>query len=229
MAQKLPKLQSGAYQISAIAASSATNAWAVGSIQSASDPYVSLHWNGKKWSAVDNPNDDQDINAVGTSAPGNAWMTNGGALYHWDGHALTSDGSAPSGDALFGIATSSPKVAYAVGESGTLTGIYRPLILRFNGTAWTKVSAGKHLPQGTLLSVTMHGKSVWAAGGRVALHSTGGAWRKQVLGKDYALASVSAASAHRAYAVGNWHTPLKVKSYFEVSNGHAWKAKPSKF
>ena len=97
------------------------------------EQYVSLHWNGKRWSAVDNPNGDEEIPAVSTSAPDNAWLTDGALLYHWDGRSLTNVGAAASGTALFGLATSSSKLAYAVGESGTLTGIYRPMILRFNG------------------------------------------------------------------------------------------------
>jgi hypothetical protein len=229
VAQKLPKLLAGDYQINAISASSATNAWAVGSIFTAAAQYVSLHWNGKTWSAVDNPNGDEEISAVSTSAPDNAWLTDGALLYHWDGKSLTNVGAAPSGTALFGVATSSSKLAYAVGESGTLTGIYRPMIMRFNGTKWLRVSLGKHLPQGNLLSVAMHGASVWAAGNNLALHSTGGAWRRQVLGKDYHFDAVSAASSHRAYAVGAWTNDITVKSFFEVSNGHTWSAKPSKF
>jgi hypothetical protein len=91
------------------------------------------------------------------------------------------------------------------------------------------VSLGKHLFAEVLRDVTMHGKSVWAVGVRQALHSTGGAWQKQRLGKDLSLDAVSAVSASRAYAVGAWTNGVSEKSYVEVYNAHSWKAKPSKF
>lgn len=238
VAMKLPKMQVCACDITSISASSATNAWAVGSIDtvtSTTATNVALHWNGKKWSAVTNPGD-LDFSAVSTSGPKNAWAlgssdNTGQSLQHWNGSAWSQDGTIPATVALFDIATSSPKLAYAVGEGNlsSPSGRYPPAVLRFNGTSWSHVSLGKHLLAEALRGVTMNGKSVWTVGVRQALHSTGGAWQKQRLGKDYSLDAVSAVSASRAYAVGAWTNGVSTKSYVEVNNGHSWQAKPSKF
>lgn len=232
VAMKLPRMQACACDISSVSASSATNAWAVGSIDTITGTFstnVALHWNGKKWSAVSNIYG-VDFTEVSTSGPDNAFATDGANLYHWNGKAWTQYATPPAGVSVFDIATSSPKLAYAVGEHVNLpSGNTPPAVLRYNAKTWSMVRLPKHIGELPLLSVSMHGKSVWAAGYHVALHSTGGAWQKQVLGRNYSLGAVSAVSPTHAYAVGAWTNQVVLKSYFEVFNGHSWKAAPSKF
>jgi len=237
-AMKLPKMQVCDCDITSISASSATNAWAVGSIDTVNGTTftnVALQWNGKKWSAVSNPAD-IDFSAVSTSAPNNAWALGssdyaGQSLQHWNGSVWAQDGTIPTGVSLFGIATSSPKLAYAVGEGPPrpTTGKMPPVVLTFNGVKWSSVSLGKHVLAAPLTSVSMHGKSVWVTGYRQAFHSTGGSWHKQVLGKHYTLDAVAALSASHAYAGGSVANTTSYRSFLEAYSGRSWKPKPSKF
>jgi hypothetical protein len=239
VAAKLPKLFAGACTVSSISASSATNVWAVGSISLISTgSFVFLHYNGKRWSTVPFPelNDAAGV-SVSTSSATNAWATDQTTLYHWNGKTWTSDGSAPAGAQLFGVATDSPKLAYAVGYNSTS---FQLVIMRFNGTAWsdaqlTPSAKGKD----ELENVTMHGRSVWAAGVRlrgnggheVILHSNGGAWSiQQSLDKYVGINGISAQSSARAYAVGSVfdsHAGTQY-TYVDAYNGHSWKGASTK-
>jgi hypothetical protein len=197
---KLPAMEDGAVAITSISASSPTNAWAAGSTTlTPSGTDVALHWNGKRWSAFPIP---FDLSAVSTSGPNNAWGFAGDYFLHWNGKAWAADGMAPTGVSIFGIATSSPKLAYAVGENSA----YRPVILKFNGTSWSNAPLGKGLGHLQLLRIAMHGTSAWAEGAgshAIVLHSSGGAFTHEAtLGSSEDVLGLAAASGTRAYAVG---------------------------
>jgi hypothetical protein len=243
-AAKLPKLANGAVDITSISASSATNAWAVGGIYPlGSGGQAALHWNGKKWSAVAFPEglDFEGLSVVSTSGPDNAWaVRTDGALVHWDGKTWSVDGAAPAGAQLTGVATSSPKLAYAVGSKPLPSGHQQTVIMRFNGKTWSTVKVAKSIDLVGLREVTMHGKSAWALGVHftsrssvpVILHTSGGAWHAQNSpgGRSYEMTSISAASATRAYAAGFYYdfATAQGRSFFDVFNGHRWNGTPSK-
>jgi hypothetical protein len=243
---KLPTMENGAASISSISASSATNAWAVGVV------YVlpagtldALHWNGKKWSAVAFPELGFDTTpvSVSTSSPTNAWATDGSNLFHWNGTVWSADGAAPAGATIRAVATSSPKLAYAVGYVENPSGGAKTVIMRFNGTTWSNAKRAKGTGNDNLASLTIHGKSAWAVGSHVTksevyepaiLHTTGGEWKNQKPpgGKSFTLASVSASSAKHAYIAGydvHGTTARVVRTFAEYFNGHAWKAISSSF
>lgn len=235
--QKLPSgLGACACAVSSMSGSSSSNVWAVGPIFGANGQ-VALHWNGKSWAGVVFPVglDFEGLTSVSTSGPRNAWgVRSDGNLLHWDGKTWVGDGIAPAGDQIFGIATSSAKLAYAVGQKASPSGTGRPVVLRFNGTSWSNAPVAKGIFTG-LRSVTMHGRSAWAIGaGRAeVLHTTGGTWRlqKRLTGNRYGFRSISAESAKRADAVGYFVQGNEVrvlKTFFDVLNGHSWKPTSSK-
>lgn len=134
-------------QLSAIAAVSAGNVWAVGKA-SGSSGFSSIieHWNGASWSLVAHPaaslftgvaaTSADDVWAVGTTF--NAVSGAGApAIEHFNGAAWSSvSAPAASGnDELNAVAALSPTDAWAVGTSG----FNKTLIEHWDGTAWSVV------------------------------------------------------------------------------------------
>ena len=242
---KLPNMENGVASITSISASSARNAWAVGGAYVLpAGTLAAFHWNGKTWSTVPmpEPSFDQTPVSVSTSSTTNAWATDGSNLFHWNGKLWTTDGTAAAGVQLSSVATSGPKLAYAVGFLSKSTGGYSTVIMRFNGTSWTTLKLAKGTAGDSLRQVSIVGKSAWAVGtynnvkadtsSPAMLHTTGGQWKSQKTeGAKYILSSVSAASAKRAYAVGTYlhGTTYRVAyTFLDVYNGHSWKSAPSK-
>jgi hypothetical protein len=224
--------------VSAISASSATNAWATGTIYTVNGP-GSLYWNGRQWSF-----EPPGPGPVSTSGPHNTWGLGGGTsgydLLHWNGTAWDDKGTTPSNVMLTGIATTSAKLVYAVGEAPEAsTGKNRPVVMRFNGKAWSEIPVNV-IPNNTYLTnVAMHGDSVWIAGldytassrSTVIVHSTGGRWKvQQRLGRNFSLDSLSAVATNRSYAGGQYYDPntMGTRSFLDYYNGHSWKAVSSK-
>ena len=232
--QHLPPMQSGELEVGSadISASSATNAWVTGGLYSPANPLIALHWNGRKWEQVSTPGG-EGLGPVGTSSATNAWAEGSGTFDHWNGKAWSIDGTAPTGVQFSAIATSSPKLAYAVGFNATT---YAPVILRFNGTSWSPAVLSKTAKrEDQLEGVTMHGGTAWAVGisggGPRILHSTGGAWTvEQSLKSGYTLGGISAQSSKHAYAAGSHEGTIDParRTYLEYFNGHSWKSEPSK-
>jgi hypothetical protein len=232
---KLPSLFAGDCMVTSLSASSATNVWAAGSISPASNgSIVMLHYNGKKWSTVAYPEtNDAATTAVSTSSASNAFATDGTDLFHWNGTAWTTDGTA-AGATIASVATSSAKLAYAVGYNTTTDD---HVSLRFNGKTWSSVRAAKGIPDELELdSVTMSGSSAWAVGEHVSgvnaepviLHTTGGVWQSQKSpGDHFTLSSISAESARSVYSVG-WYYGTSLRTFFDVYNGRTWQGESAK-
>ena len=119
-----------------VAATSARNAWAVGSGNDYTDdtfPILIQHWDGTAWK--DNPARSIGLlTGVAATSARNAWTA--GRTLRWDGTAWRRVPS-PAGPAasLNGVAATSRVNAWAVGS----TGACRTLILHWDGTAWTQV------------------------------------------------------------------------------------------
>jgi hypothetical protein len=245
---KLPGLANGAVAASSISGSSASNIWAVGAMWGSGGlgGSVTLHWNGKKWSEIPYPlgPGDETLSAVATTGPDSAWATRGdGSLLHWNGKVWTVAKTVTAGSnsaELFDIAMSSPHLGYAVGEiyNPNLGEFLRPLVLKFNGKKWTAAKLSKRVGSLQLRSVTMSGRQVWATGVTTGnkteiIHSSGGAFHVQqrLAGRPYSLASISARSAQRVYAVGNYYneTDLRLTTLVDTtSNGRTWKLESSR-
>jgi hypothetical protein len=121
------------------AATSASNAWAVGS---AGSKTLIERWNGTAWKQVAPPTTPYalyNLAAVAATSGANAFAVGGGgpvtaesaATAQWNGRRWTL-GHAITGAGLTGVTATSAANAWAVG--GTASG--HTLILRWNGTTW---------------------------------------------------------------------------------------------
>jgi hypothetical protein len=146
--------------LSGVSAVSATDAWAVGCYNTIDSTPVPLieHWNGTAWKTVKSPTPSgaTDITPSGVSAVSatDAWTVgsyqNGSGtevplILHWNGTAWSQVASpAPSGatnTSLTGVSTVSATDAWAAGSYDIASGVSESLILRWNGTAWKKVTS----------------------------------------------------------------------------------------
>ena len=162
--------------LAAVAATSRSNAWAVGGFTKAPNigslfaGYALIeHWNGKRWTHVPCPSPlDASLSGVAATSRSDAWAVGsdgpGTLIEHWNGKKWAVVPS-PGGlaDALDAVAAISPADAWAVGYSDLVT---RALIEHWNGKKWTVVpsphpgTTGNALNAVTATSAT----DVWAAG-----------------------------------------------------------------
>jgi hypothetical protein len=178
--------------LTAVAAVSPTDAWALGSSgYSASAPSAQWfntfaeHWDGSSWQQVAMPTPSgasevhlysavavsaSDIWAVGSWAdfgPGDGLVP---LIEHWDGLAWSIVPSpvlpqpvANQGAQLYSVTAASASDAWAVGYIGT--GTHHNLILHWDGTSWTRVPAPRNGSLSVLSSVSaISATKVWAVG-----------------------------------------------------------------
>jgi len=113
-----------------VAATSATNAWAVGvaTNNGSGDQTLVLRWNGTKWAHVASPSPggtavDCGLSGVAANSPGRAFAVGTTAngtqtlILHWNGTSWVQVPSPSLGtnDGLFGVDTTSPGNVWAVG------------------------------------------------------------------------------------------------------------------
>src|SRR5215472_4972187 len=169
--------------LSSVAATSASNAWAVGCtafcfLSSASPQTVILRWNGTAWKRVPSPGLAKvgALNGIAATSASNAWAvgcaghcfgpmaTTKTMTVRWNGTAWKQVPSpSPAGDSvLTAVAATSTGNAWAVGytrKSG------KTLIERWNGTAWKQVPSPTPGPLSQLLGVAAtSARNAWAAG-----------------------------------------------------------------
>jgi hypothetical protein len=225
---------SGGNFLYGVAATSATNAWAVGDdFNGTTDQTLIEHWNGRAWKQVTSPNPGGSSNrnflyGVVATSPTNAWAVgyyyNGTAdrtlIEHWNGTAwnhVTSPnpGGSSNGNFLYGVAATSSTNAWAVGEyDGTA---YQTLIEHWNGTAWKQVTspdAGGSSHANDLYGVAASSSTnAWAVGDydgtayqTLIEHWNGTAWKQVTSPKaeGSSLGAVAATSSTNAWAVGDY-------------------------
>jgi hypothetical protein len=248
-------------QLNGVSAVSAADAWAVGygSYFDAPDEPLTLHWNGTAWKVVKSPapsgSTNTQLNGVSADSATDAWAAgwydaSGVGLpliLHWNGTVWKAVKSpAPSGSTftqLLGVSADSATDAWAVGSYESSSGS-EPLILHWNGTAWTKMASP--VPSGAT-GINLSGVSAvsatdaWAAGyynnsSNVAepliLHWNGTVWKvvkspapSGATGIN--LYGVSADSATDAWAVGNYGGSTAFEPLTLHWNGTAWKVAKS--
>ncbi len=172
--------------LEAVAATSATDAWAVGSSFTAdTEKTLTLHWNGHKWAQVASPNrgtDDElfavrgtsstDTWAVGVSVIGGVDQT---LALHWNGSTWTrvstpDPGGSGVSSGLVGVAGTSANDTWAVGStgpSGSAKAITRDdtLILHWDGSHWTRVpSPGPGISSDLFAVAASSTSNIWAVG-----------------------------------------------------------------
>lgn len=165
----------GATFLSAVTATSATSAWAVGSdIGSCScSKALILHWNGSSWKVAYNSlaASTMNLTSVAASSATNVWAGGWGyatadttVTLQWNGTAwrrITSGQAigASSIDA-WGVATTSLASVWAVG------GVYNYSILRYNGKTWKAQAVPKAPGSTSYLSgiAATSATNAWAVG-----------------------------------------------------------------
>lgn len=181
-----PSVVGVASQLFGIAAIAANDIWAVGF---AGGTPLTLHWNGITWSLVPTRVGDglssEWLEAVAGASSTDVWAVGRGkgiftnqtfpTIKHWNGVRWTervcyaaSGSNPPDGyegggpDAyLSGVAAAANHDVWAVGVHGS-----GPMILHFDGSAWTRVTHPRAFPDaGVLRGVTTLGDgSAWSAG-----------------------------------------------------------------
>ena len=178
-----------------VAATSASDAWAVGaySFGSNSSGVLILHWNGKAWRRVTAPSPlDSELLGVTVTSATNAWAvgdyTNNTIneytlIEHWNGRAWTRvPGPSPrQGAVLLGVAAKSASLAFAVGTTTPLTLppynlVGTTFLERWDGHAWREVT--KPAPIDGLLTAVAFGsaKSAWTVGTNDSLGYNPNGW-----------------------------------------------------
>jgi hypothetical protein len=176
----------GNNSLDGVAATSASNAWAVGGYDGGPGTAVHTlaeHWNGTAWTQVPTPSPSgSELISVAATSASNAWAVGfypasaGGNLTlieHWNGTTWTQAPS-PSpggtrGSVLTGVAAVSATDAWAVGQYFNRTMFqYQTLVEHWNGTAWAQVPSPNPAPArfaNRLSSVAATSASnVWAVG-----------------------------------------------------------------
>src|SRR3984893_10487133 len=184
----LPSVGTGNNRLSAVAAVSATNIWAVGSSRAdtvSTTPRRTLieQYNGTTWSVVASPDvsstsDDQLLGVAATSAT-DVWAvgisTHAGVgsnlIKHWNGTAwstVISPSPTATANALYGVAGLSGTNAYAVGDYQDSAGRLHTSVLHWDGAFWTAVASptvGAGTFDDILFSVSATSPTnIWAAG-----------------------------------------------------------------
>jgi len=239
-------------QLNGVSADSATDVWAVGFSETNPNPRQPLivHWDGTAWSQVKSPTPGTGSNgtvltSVSAVSPTDAWAVGFSSnsanlpqpfILHWDGTAWSRvPGPSPGarGVLLTSVSAVSPTDAWAVGTFTTIFRVPKPLIVHWNGTAWSRVpspnpGAGVNSLSGvSALSAT----NAWAVGTYVVkgpvfksltLHWNGTAWSHVPSpnpGNFAQLTGVSALSHTSAWAVGISFGPDNLALHW---NGTAW-------
>jgi hypothetical protein len=203
-----------------VAATSVSNAWAVGF---SSTGALLLHWNGSSWAKVSAPAG-SSLSAVAATSASNAWAvgsSSGGPLIlHWNGTKWSKMAvSAPARAGLTGVSATSASNAWAVGSYGA--GPPRTLTLHWNGSSWKTVPCPNPRPfpkDSDFLSAVaaVSATDAWAVGAIASatsgpvtgllLHWNGSAWTQvpttSVTGAVSILAGVTATSASNAWVAG---------------------------
>jgi hypothetical protein len=195
--QKSPSFRGQNNFLYSVAATSSTNAWAVGQHDNdtggdaATNTKVwSLveHWNGRAWKVQKTPNIGTLFDVAATSRT-NAWAVGPGGILHWNGTAWTrkkSPSPVSGSNAFFGVAATSRNNAWAVGAND-LTSTEKTLVEHWNGTAWKIQNSPNPGKLGSSLTgvATNGSTNVWTVGTSVAngyvqrnlaLHWNGAVW-----------------------------------------------------
>lgn len=182
-----PNIPGGANQLSGITAISANDIWAVGGAGAAP---LAIHWDGNAWSVVpiqgNNGLSSERLTAVSGTASNDIWAVGQGKgffsnrtsahIRHWDGTRwtekvcrATSASNPPANyegegapDAYFtAVAAAASNDVWAVGASGS-----GPMILHWDGRAWTTVTHPRAFPNSASLRgvATSRGGSAWSVG-----------------------------------------------------------------
>lgn len=202
-----PNIAGGANQLFGITAISADDVWAIGTAAGAP---LAMRWNGRAWGVVPVQRDSglgtEKLTAVSGSAGNDVWAVGDGqgiftnqtfaTIRHWNGERwiqkvcrAASSSNPPDGyegggrDAYFtGVAAAASNDVWAVGVRGS-----GPIILHWDGQAWTTVTHPRAFPNSaTLWAVsTLNGGGAWSVGMEIEVSPSGSVTPERTLINRY--------------------------------------------
>jgi hypothetical protein len=233
---------------------SANDVWAVGYYISDLGLIQTLaqHWDGTRWSVIPTPNNglqDNLLNSVDAVSANDVWAVGyyvnkqgitQTLIQHWDGTrwSIVPSPNAGAGENLLrDVAVVSARDIWAVGYHIIPRGIYRTLVMHWDGSTWSVVPSPNVASETQLYSVSVvAANDVWAVGyyrdtrsviRTLTIHWDGSAWSvipsPSVGPFDSQLFSVDAISANDVWAVGRY-----VNEYYVLQtlilhwDGRAW-------
>jgi hypothetical protein len=230
-------------ELRAVAATSAGNAWAVGSAGSRA---LILHWDGSSWTQMPGPAG--ELRGVAASSPSNAWAVGSTRnfrtlILHWNGRVwsrVPSPSRTPEGlaDFLNSVAVGPGNTAWAVGEISCGCGPGQALIERWNGRSWRVVpSLGRRRNTNLDGVISISARDAWAVGASgsgdgpektAILHWDGRAWKIVVSpspAPSASLAALTLVSPRDIWAVGTGSDRKRTRFTTVVLhwNGRMWR------
>ena len=233
-------------------ASSASNAWAVGFTSGASSAALLQRWNGTSWTTVPGPSGSGILLGVKTLSTSNAWVVGSRSTVgsfdsmaaRWNGTSWTPVATPPGRPArqpARAIDGTSSSDLWAVGQAGG--GDYQvsqPIILRWNGSAWSAVATPAAIDATLEGVVALASNDVWAVGREfnrdLLWRAVGAALERPELEQVAApavlgagLSAVTALSPTRVYAVGGslvlrWNGSSWTRESIPSSASSLWDA-----
>jgi hypothetical protein len=173
-----PSPGSQADNLTAVAAVSATDVWAVGFYANNNGVWKTLteHWNGKQWKIVSSPSPGSQINylaSVATISANNAWAVGYAdkqtLIEHWNGKQwsiVKGPGPGPVSNSLLSVTVVSASDIWAVGYYQSSDYMDHTLTEHWNGKGWAVVKS----PSPGMVSTQLEGAAaisahdVWAVG-----------------------------------------------------------------
>lgn len=224
------------YGVSAV---SDNDAWTVGKFNSSNgdviDHTLAEHWNGSAWAVVSTPDvgtQGSELLAVAAPAHNNIWAVGDFStsstvdgrrtlIEHFDGtvwSVVPSPNPSQAGDFLTGVTALASNNVWAVGWfDNTATGSLAPLILHWNGSAWSIVTNGVPISGDVILHAitAISASDIWAVGEsgsaptNFEMHWNGAQWSivpnaTFPSGGQESLPGVAAASSKDVWAVGSY-------------------------
>lgn len=250
---KPPRQSAGArYLLSAIAADSPSDAWAVGTKVAPTgqaSPLI-LHWDGRAWSNA-SPVATGQLTAVTADSATDAWavgeVSGRTLVLHWNGTAwtrVTSPDPGRSFNFLARVSAGSPTDGWATGSfAKTSASPGQALALHWNGKAWSNTVLPSLGKGGSALTAVMalSAQSAWAGGSScppsgcgptpktpvLMLRWNGSSWAKAAtpeLPSNNRVLGLAASSAGNVWAVGSYgRSPAPfVRTLIMHWNGKTW-------
>jgi hypothetical protein len=238
----LPPLSSSETGVSAraIDARGPADAWTVGSANS--DSPFSSHWNGTQWTEFPAvaPVRQAEFQDVSIAAPRDVWAVGNflkdnralvPLLERWRGESWRRFRiPAPAGrigrGILYGVDAPSRSDVWAVGVA-----IRKVLVLRWDGSSWSRVALPHRLREGRAFDVVANGPDdVWILMDQTALHWDGDHWHEKKLavpdGAAYGWSAqaLSVIDDEDVWAVGYAELSAGAEAILEHWDGRRWRA-----
>lgn len=228
--------------LTAVAALSGTQAWAVGyRLKSATEPEaLALRWNGTAWARESTLPSDTFPQALAVRSPRDIWAV-GATAAHWDGRSWTTRNldRDPAGPVLpDAVATTSDGKVWTAGRAVQESAKNAvPAIQTWDGSAWRRQVLPK-VGKGELTGLAaLAPDDIWAAGTSfgtgttdqtaLLLHWDGTSWKRVAApagrsGEDRWASGITALAPHDIWAVGGATSGGVERPYAAHWDGTKW-------